>query len=62
MRLLPSVLREEGGGERGVDMRGETFTGEKCSKAGLDREDLRIKPGDFQIQNTSIDGKPRARI
>ena len=32
MRLLPSVLREEGGGRRGVDMRGETFTGENVAR------------------------------
>ena len=37
-------------------MRGEIFTGEKCSQAGLHRGE-RIKPGDFQIQKyTSIDG------
>ena len=56
MRLLPSVLREERReSRRGVDMRGEIFTGEKCSKAG--QRGSMIKPGDFEIQNTSIDGK-----
>ena len=33
-------------------MRGEIFTGEKCSQAGQ-RGSL-IKPGDFEIQNTSM--------
>ena len=50
MRLLPSVPREKGGeSRRGVDMRGEIFTGEKW-RARLDRGE-KIKPGDFQIQN-----------